>query len=62
MISVKTWYEIYDGKLLAIIEVFKTCCDYLKGYKYEVFFLTDHNNLYYFINTKSLSSKPVCLV
>ncbi len=45
MISAKTWYEIHNGKLLFIINVFKTWKHYLKGYKYEVFVLTDYNNL-----------------
>ena len=59
MILVKTWYETYDGKLLAIIEVFKRWRHYLKGCKYEVLILTDHNNLQRFMDTKSLSSRQV---
>ena len=59
MISAKTWYKTHDGKLLAIIEVFKTWRHYYKDYKYEVLVLTDHNNLQDFIDTKNLSSRQV---
>ncbi len=45
MILAKTWYETYDGDLLAIIEVFKTWEYYLEGCKHEVLVFTDHNNL-----------------
>ena len=55
MISAKTWYETHDGKLLAIIKVFKMWRHYLKGCKHEVLILTDNNNLRCFIDTKSLS-------
>ncbi len=59
MIPAKTWYETYDGELLAIIEVFKTWRYYLKGYIYRIFVLIDYNNLQRFIDTKSLSSRQV---
>ena len=59
MISVKTWYKTYDGELLAIVEAFKICRDYLKSCKHEVFILSDYNNLYCFIDMKSLSSCQV---
>ncbi len=55
MISIETWYKTHNHEFLAIIEAFKTWCYYLKGYKYEVLVLTDHNNLRQFIDTKSLS-------
>ncbi len=45
IIPAETWYKTPDGELLAIIEVFKTWRHYLEGCKYEVFVLTDHNNL-----------------
>ncbi len=45
MIPAKTRYKTHDQELLAIVEVFKTWCYYLEGCKYEVFVLTDHNNL-----------------
>ncbi len=59
MIPVETQYETHNQEFLAIVEAFKTWRHYLKGCKYEVFFLTDHNNLRQFIDTKSLSSHQV---
>lgn len=59
MISIKTQYEIYIDELLATIDVSKTWQHYLKSCKYEVFILTDNNNLYHFINIKSRSSRQV---
>ena len=59
MIPAKTWYETYNGELLAIVKAFKTWKHYLEGCKYEVLMLTDHNNLQRFIDTKNLSSKQV---
>ena len=59
MISAETWYETHDGKLLAIVEAFKTWRHYLEGCKHEVLVLTDHNNLRRFMDTKSLSSRQV---
>ena len=60
MIPIQTWYKTYNNKLLAIIETFKTWQHYLKGYKYEIFVLIDHNNFCQFIDTKSLSFRQVC--
>ena len=57
MILAKTWYKTHNGELLAIVKVFKTWHHYLESCKHEVFVLTDHNNLYQFMDTKSLSSK-----
>lgn len=45
MILAKTWYKTYNQKFLAIIKIFKTWRYYLKSFKFEVFILTDHNNL-----------------
>ena len=59
MIPAETRYETHNGELLAIVEAFKTCCYYLKGYKHEVLVLTDNNNLYWFMDTKSLSFRQV---
>ena len=59
MIPAKTWYETHDAKLLAIVEAFKTWRHYLEVCKYKVLILTDHNNLRWFIDTKSLSSRQV---
>ena len=57
MILVETRYKTHNGKLLAIVEVFKTWHHYLEGCKYEIFIFMDHNNLHRLINTKSISSK-----
>ena len=59
MIPAKTWYETHNGKLLAIVEVFKTWQHYLEGCKHRVLVLTNHNNLCRFMDTKSLSSRQV---
>ena len=59
MILAETWYKTYNGKLLAIVEAFKTWRHYLKSCKHEVFMLTDHNNLQRFMNPKILSFKQV---
>ena len=59
MIPAETWYETYNGELLAIVKAFKTWRHYLEGCKHEVFVLTDYNNLCCFIDTKSLSSRQV---
>ncbi len=59
MISTEIQYETYDGKLLAIIEAFKTWRHYFEGCKHKVLILTAHNNLQRFIDTKSLSSRQV---
>ena len=59
MIPVETWYETHDGKLLAIIEAFRTWKHYLEGCKYEALMLIDHNNLQRFMDTKSLSFRQI---
>ena len=59
MILAKTWYKTDDGKLLAIVEAFKTWRYYLEGCKHKVFVLTNNNNLRRFMDTKSSSSKQV---
>ena len=61
MILAETQYETHDGELLAIVEAFKIWRHYLENCKYEVFVLTDYNNLQHFIDTKSLSFKQVQL-
>ena len=45
MIPAKTRYEMHNGKLLAIVETFKTWKHYPKGSWHEVLVLTDHKNL-----------------
>ena len=61
MIPAKTRYKTHDGKLLAIVQAFKTWGHYLKRCKHEVFFLTDHNHFWLFMDTKSLSFSHVRL-
>ena len=55
MIPAEIQYKTHNGKLLAIVEAFKTWRHYLEGCKHKVLILTDHNNLRHFIDTKSLS-------
>ena len=57
IIPTDTQYKTHDNKLLAIVEVFKTWHYYLEGCKHNDLVLLDHNNFYYFIDTKSLSSQ-----
>ena len=59
MIPAETRYETHNGKLLAIVEAFKTWRYYLEVSKHEVLVLTDHNNLRCFMDTKSLSSRQI---
>ncbi len=59
MIPTETWYKTHDEEFWVIVEAFKTWCQYLKGCKYEVLILIDHNNFRQFMNTKSLSSCQV---
>ena len=60
IIPAETWYKTYNGKLLAIIEAFKTWHHYLENYKHEVFIFTDHNKLRHFMDIKTLSFRQVC--
>ena len=48
-----------NSELLDFAKVFKTSRHYLKGCKHELLILINHNNLCYFIDTKSLSSRQV---
>ena len=59
MILAKTYYEMHNTELLAIVEAFKNWRYYLEGCKYEVLWLTNHNNLRCFMDIKSLSSHQV---
>lgn len=55
MIRAETWYKTNDGELLAIVEVFQTWRHYLKGCKYKLFVLIDHNNFRQSMDIKNLS-------
>ena len=59
MIPVETRYETHNGKLLAIVEAFKTWRHYLESSQHEVLVLTHHKHLWRFIDTKSLSFRQV---
>ena len=54
IISTKTCYKTHNNKLLVIVEGFKIWRQYLEGYKYKPLVLTNPNNLYWFIDIKSL--------
>ena len=51
---------MYNAELLAIIKTFQNWRHYLENCQFEVLVLTNHNNLYQFMDTKSLSSCQVC--
>ena len=53
-------YKIYDGKFLAIVEIFNIWKYYLKGSQHKFLVLINHNNFCWFMDTKSLSFKQVC--
>lgn len=59
MILAKTQYKTHDGKLLTIVQAFKTQKHYLKGYKYNVLIVTNHNKFQRFIYIKNLNSRQV---
>ena len=59
MIPAETQYKIHDAELLAIVKPFKIWRHYLEGCKHKVLVLTDHNNLCWFMDIKSLSSRQV---
>ena len=60
IISAETRYKIHNSEFLAIVKTFKTWRYYIKDFCHEVLIVTDYNNLYQFIDTKSLSSRQVC--
>ena len=47
MILANLQYEIHNGKILAIVKVFKIWRQYLESYKHEVFVFSAHNNLHH---------------
>ena len=51
---------MHNAELLTIVEAFKNWHHYLEGCQYKVLVLTDHNNVYRFMNAKNLSSRQVC--
>ena len=59
IIPVEIQYKTHNSKFLAIVKAFKIWHHYLENCKYNVFILTDLNNLCHFMDTKSLSSRQV---
>jgi len=55
--AAKLNYDVHDKKLLAIVESFKKWRHYLKGVADPVEVYTDHRNLTYFSETKTLSRR-----
>ena len=60
IILAKTQYKTHKGELLVIVKAFKTWRHYQKDCKDKVHVLTNHNNLWCFMDTKNLSSRQVC--
>lgn len=52
-------YETHDGELLAIVMSFKQWRHYLQGAQHTVTVISDHNNLKYFMTTKSLNGRQI---
>ena len=48
-------YDVYNKKLLAIVDAFEEWRAYLEGSKYSVEIYSDHKNLLYFTTTKKLN-------
>ena len=59
MIPAETRYKTYDNELLVIVGAFKTCRQYLEGCKHKILVFTNYNNLCWFMDTKSLSSRQI---
>ena len=60
MSSAEVNYDIYDKKLLAIIQVFEEWCSELKDSEEPVQVLCNHKNLEWFMTIKSLSQRQTC--
>jgi len=58
-LSAEDSYEIYDLKLLVIVETFKQWHHYLKENSYSIKILIDHNNLCEFMNVKILNERQI---
>lgn len=55
--AVESRYDTHDKELLAIHTAFKQWRHYLQGAPEEIKVLSDHNNLRYFMTTKSLTAR-----
>lgn len=56
MIFAKTCYKTHNGKFLAMKKTFKIWQYYPERFKHKILVFIHYNNLFYFINTKNLSS------
>ena len=56
MILDETGNKTYNSEFLAIVKGFKLSRHYLNNSKYKVLVFTNQNNLYHFMDTKSLCS------
>ena len=59
LISAEIRYKTHNGELLIILKAFKIWKHYLKECNHEVLIFTNHNNLYWFIDTKIFSIRQV---
>jgi hypothetical protein len=50
-------YDVHDKELMAIFECFKVWRHYLEGARHTIRVCSDHNNLRYFMSTKSLTAR-----
>jgi hypothetical protein len=59
MVAAEKNYDTHDTELLAIVASFKHFRYYLEGARHQVEVLTDHENLQWFMSTKTLSRRQV---
>ena len=59
MIPFEMKYKTHNSELLAIVEDFKIWLYYMKSCKHKVLLFTNHNNLCWLMDAKSLSSRQV---
>jgi hypothetical protein len=52
-------HDIYDKKLLAVVEAFKHWQPYCYGARFPILVFTDHQNLRYFTTSKVLNQHQV---
>ena len=57
MIQAEYNYDIYDKELLAIVKTLEHCRQYLEGAEHPFDLYTDHNNLLWFLTTKTLNRR-----
>lgn len=57
MVPAERNYDIYDKELLAVVRCFQEWRHHLEGATFTVVVLTDHNNLRWFLSTKTLTGR-----